>query len=272
MQMYAIFEAKGKQFRATPDVKLRIPSLSAEPGDRVTFDTVLLAQKSTDADVLIGRPALEGASVAVEVLRHGKGEKIIVYKMKRRKGYRKKQGHRQKFTEVRVVDIEFGSGKTAKPAAAAKPKAEAEPKPSAKAADDAIDATDAAIELAAEAGIDVEALEGSGDHGRVLKSDVEHAIEATEREVATDAARELAEEAGIDVESVEGSGEDGRVLKGDVEEAAEAAAAAAIDATPTAKDLAEEAGVDLASVEGTGKDGRILKSDVQAVIKEQEGK
>lgn len=281
MQMYAIFEAKGKQFRATPDLKLRIPSLSAEPGDRVTFDTVLLAQKSTDADVLIGRPALEGASVAVEVLRHGKGEKIIVYKMKRRKGYRKKQGHRQKFTEVRVVDIEFGSGKTAKPKAAAKTKPAAEQKPAAKPkaekataapADTGIDATDAAIELAAEAGIDITTLEGTGEDGRILKSDVEHAVEAEQHDEATDAARELAEESGVDLEAVEGSGEDGRVLKSDVEEAAETAAAAAIDATPTAKELAEEAGIDLASVEGTGKDGRILKSDVQAVIKEQEGK
>jgi large subunit ribosomal protein L21 len=244
MQMYAIFEAKGKQFRATPDLKLRIPSLHAEPGDRVTFDTVLLAQQSADADILVGRPALEGASVAVEVLRHGKGEKIIVYKMKRRKGYRKKQGHRQKFTEVRVVDIEFGSDKTAKPKAAAKPKS-APKAPKAEKAPKAPKAEKASKKTAAseDAGLD-----------------------------ATDAAIELAAEAGIDIEAVEGTGDHGRVLKGDVEEAVEAAEAAAIDATPTAKELAEEAGIDLATVEGTGKDGRILKSDVQAVIKEQEGK
>ena len=120
--MYAIFEAKGKQFRAVPDQKLRIPSLAAEPGDRVTFDTVLLAQAGETQDVLIGQPALDGASVAVEVLRHGKDKKIIVYKMKRRKGYRRKQGHRQKFTEVRVVDIQIGTGKSKKVEAASKPK------------------------------------------------------------------------------------------------------------------------------------------------------
>ncbi|TFG65956.1 MAG: 50S ribosomal protein L21, partial [Gemmatimonadales bacterium] len=63
--MYAIFEAKGKQFRGVPDQKLRIPSLAADPGDRVTFDTVLLAQAGEGQDVLVGRPSLDGASVAV---------------------------------------------------------------------------------------------------------------------------------------------------------------------------------------------------------------
>jgi len=201
--MYAIFEAKGKQFRATPDQKIRMPSIGAEPGDRVTFDTVLLAQKGAGEDVMIGRPALEGASVAVEVLRHGKDAKIIVYKMKRRKGYRRKQGHRQKFTEVKVVEIDFGTGKSVKPAATktatkaetektsktekpraakAEPKAaKAEPK-AAKADAKTVepDATPAAAELAAEQGIELTTLEGTGKDGRILKSDVEAAIKARE--------------------------------------------------------------------------------------------
>jgi len=198
--MYAIFEAKGKQFRATPDQRIRMPSIGAEPGDRVTFDTVLLAQKSAGEDVLIGRPALEGASVAVEVLRHGKDEKIIVYKMKRRKGYRRKQGHRQKFTEVKVVEIELGTGESVKPAERRKPEAKvekkaekAEKKPEAKAerkaeakgqeaASAAIDVTPAAAELAEAEGIDLTALEGTGKEGRILKSDVEAAIKAREGE------------------------------------------------------------------------------------------
>jgi large subunit ribosomal protein L21 len=198
--MYAIFEAKGKQFRATPDQRIRMPSIGAEPGDRVTFDTVLLAQKSAGEDVLIGRPALEGASVAVEVLRHGKDEKIIVYKMKRRKGYRRKQGHRQKFTEVKVVEIELGTGESVKPAERRKPEAKvekkaekAEKKPEAKAerkaeakgqeaASAAIDVTPAAAELAEAEGIDLMALEGTGKEGRILKSDVEAAIKAREGE------------------------------------------------------------------------------------------
>jgi large subunit ribosomal protein L21 len=188
--MYAIFEAKGKQFRATPDQRIRMPSIGAEPGDRVTFDTVLLAQKSSGEDVLIGRPALKGASVAVEVLRHGKDEKIIVYKMKRRKGYRRKQGHRQKFTEVKVVEIELGTGESVRPAdekpttkKAEKPKAEAKPQPKAEETASAeIDATPAAAELAEAEGIDLATLEGTGKEGRILKSDVEAAIKAREGE------------------------------------------------------------------------------------------
>lgn len=179
--MYAIFEAKGKQFRAVPDQKLRIPSLAAEPGERVTFDTVLLAQAGETQDVLIGQPALDGASVAVEVLRHGKDDKIIVYKMKRRKGYRRKQGHRQKFTEVRVVDIQVGSGKSKKAKAAPKPKAAPEAAAEAEPAEaPTVDATATAVELAAEAGIDLATLTGSGKGGRILKSDVQAAIKAQE--------------------------------------------------------------------------------------------
>ena len=109
--MYAIFEAKGKQFRAEPDGTLRVPLLDAAPGDRITFDQVLLGER--DGEVAVGQPALDGASVVAEVLRHGRGDKIIVYKMKRRKGYRRKQGHRQGFTEVRILDIELGSGESA---------------------------------------------------------------------------------------------------------------------------------------------------------------
>ncbi len=202
--MYAIFEAKGKQFRATPDQRIRMPSLGAEPGDRVTFDTVLLAQKGAGEDVLIGRPALEGAKVDVEVLRHGKEDKIIVYKMKRRKGYRRKQGHRQKFTEVKVVEIDFGTGKSVTPEAEEKPKAEPKPKtqktekpkpeadteaaapaaeaeaPEAEAAE--IDVTPAAAKLAEEEGIDLTTLEGTGKDGRILKGDVQDAIKARDEE------------------------------------------------------------------------------------------
>jgi large subunit ribosomal protein L21 len=210
--MYAIFEAKGKQFRAEPDTTLLVPTLDAEPGDKVTFDQVLLAGRGDE--VIVGRPSLEGASVATEVVRHGRGEKIVVYKMKRRKGYRKKQGHRQGFTEIRVVDIDFGTGRSVEPPKAEAPKkkplkAEAEKpaRPVAKAKAEAekpakpeaekpakpeaekpatvepaveVDATDTARELAAEAGIDLATIEGTGKEGRVLKSDVQKAIKAQE--------------------------------------------------------------------------------------------
>jgi large subunit ribosomal protein L21 len=212
--MYAIFEAKGKQFRAEPDMTLVVPSLDAEPGERVTFDHVLLAER--DEQVIIGQPSLEGASVSTEVVRHGRGEKIIVFKMKRRKGYRRKQGHRQGFTEIRIVDIDLGAGRSVeRPAKVEKPKrkkaveAEAAKKPAkgkkvAETAEkvekaeapvieaepavveapteepSAVDATDTARSLAEETGIDLSTLEGSGKGGRILKSDVAKAIKARE--------------------------------------------------------------------------------------------
>lgn len=102
--MYAVFQTGGKQFRAEPGARLRIPSLEAEPGDTVTFDHVLLTGDGEDA-VKVGTPTVDGATVTAEVLRHGRDKKIIVFKRKRRKGYRKKQGHRQNFTEVRIDDV-----------------------------------------------------------------------------------------------------------------------------------------------------------------------
>jgi large subunit ribosomal protein L21 len=104
--MYAIIRTGGKQFRAEPGKTLRIPSVATEPGETLRFEDVLLG---ADGDtVKIGAPAVSGASVTAEVLRHGKGEKIVIFKHKRRKNYRRKQGHRQKFTEVRVGEINLG--------------------------------------------------------------------------------------------------------------------------------------------------------------------
>jgi len=102
--MYAVFRTGGKQFRAEPGSRLRIPSLDIEPGNSVVFDQVLLAGDSEDT-VQVGTPTLAGASVKAEVLRHGRTDKVIVYKKKRRKGYHKKQGHRQGFTEIRVDEV-----------------------------------------------------------------------------------------------------------------------------------------------------------------------
>lgn len=102
--MYAVFQTGGKQFRAEPGARIRIPSLQVEPGDTVTFDEVLLTGDGEE-DVKVGTPTVDGASVKAEVIRHGRGKKIIVFKRKRRKGYRRKQGHRQKFTEIRVDEV-----------------------------------------------------------------------------------------------------------------------------------------------------------------------
>lgn len=102
--MYAVFQTGGKQFRAEPGVRIRVPALELEPGDSVTFDEVLLAGDDQD-NVQVGAPTVKGASVTAEVVRHGRGKKVIVFKRKRRKGYRKKQGHRQDFTEIRVEKV-----------------------------------------------------------------------------------------------------------------------------------------------------------------------
>jgi large subunit ribosomal protein L21 len=104
--MYAIIRTGGKQFRAEPGKTLRIPSVDIAAGESLRFEDVLLG---ADGDtVKIGVPGVSGASVTAEVVRHGKGEKIIIFKHKRRKNYRRKQGHRQKFTEVRVNEINLG--------------------------------------------------------------------------------------------------------------------------------------------------------------------
>ena len=102
--MYAVFQTGGKHFRAEPGARLRIPSLDVKPGDSVTFDHVLLAADGAE-DVKVGTPIVDGALVKAEVIRHGRTKKIIVFKRKRRKGYRKKQGHRQNFTEIRIDEI-----------------------------------------------------------------------------------------------------------------------------------------------------------------------
>ncbi|MQA90942.1 MAG: 50S ribosomal protein L21 [Gemmatimonas sp.] len=104
--MYAIFRTGGKQFRAEPGATLRIPTVAAEPGETITFDEILLG--ANDGDYKVGAPLVSGAAITAEVVKHGKGEKIIVFKHKRRKNYRRKLGHRQKFTEVRVSEINLG--------------------------------------------------------------------------------------------------------------------------------------------------------------------
>jgi large subunit ribosomal protein L21 len=104
--MYAIFRTGGKQFRAEEGATIRIPSIAAEPGDSVTFDEVLLG--ASDGDYKVGAPLVGGAAVTAEVVKHGRGEKIIIFKHKRRKNYRRKLGHRQGYTEVRVSGINLG--------------------------------------------------------------------------------------------------------------------------------------------------------------------
>ncbi|MEL6616307.1 MAG: 50S ribosomal protein L21 [Bacteroidota bacterium] len=101
--MYAIVEIAGKQFRVEKDAKMYVPRLKDEVGDSVTFDRVLLV--SGDDGVSVGTPTVEGASVTATVLDHVKGDKIIVFKKKRRKGYRVKNGHRQPYTQIQIGEL-----------------------------------------------------------------------------------------------------------------------------------------------------------------------
>ena len=103
---YAIIRTGGKQFRVEPGTTIRIPSLVGEAGGKVEFNDVLLG--SDGSNVRTGVPSLSGAKVTGEIVKHGLGEKIVVFKFKRRKNYAKKQGHRQGFTEVKINDITLG--------------------------------------------------------------------------------------------------------------------------------------------------------------------
>ncbi len=120
--MYAIVEIAGQQFKVVKDQKVFVNRLQTEEGKKVAFDNVLLV---ADGDkVTVGAPAIDGAQVGAKVLKHLKGDKVIVFKKKRRKGYRVKNGHRQSLTEIVIENI-AASG--AKKAAKAEPKAKAAP-------------------------------------------------------------------------------------------------------------------------------------------------
>ena len=122
--MYAIVEMAGQQFKVAKDQKVYVHRLQTEEGKKVTFDNVLLLVDGKD--VTIGAPAINGAAVEAKVVKHLRGDKVIVFKKKRRKGYKKKNGHRQSLTEIVIESIVSKGGKKAAPA-----KAKAE-KPAAK--------------------------------------------------------------------------------------------------------------------------------------------
>ena len=101
--MYAIVEIAGQQFKVEKDQKLFVHRLDSKEGSKVTFDNVLLLANGDK--ISVGAPAIDGAQVGVKVLKHFKGNKVIVFKKKRRKGYRVKNGHRQALTEIQVENI-----------------------------------------------------------------------------------------------------------------------------------------------------------------------
>lgn len=99
---HAIFKTGGKQFRAAEGDKLRIPSIEGNPGDKITFGEVLAVEGDKPQ---FGMPLVAGAKVEAEILGQRQDKKLIVYKFRRRKRYQRKNGHRQRFTEVKVLSV-----------------------------------------------------------------------------------------------------------------------------------------------------------------------
>ena len=110
--MYAIINISGKQYKATSGARLRVPKQEGETGTNLTFDKVLLINDGKNTEV--GEPILKGASVTGTIIEHGRNKKILVYKKKRRKGYQRKNGHRQWFTEIEFGTIKAGKSKSVK--------------------------------------------------------------------------------------------------------------------------------------------------------------
>ncbi|HEY7683961.1 MAG TPA: 50S ribosomal protein L21 [Gemmatimonadales bacterium] len=104
--MYAIIRTAGKQFRAEKGMTLQLPLMEAKPGSKVTFDEVLLTSDGTT--VKAGTPLVKGAKVTAEVVGATRGPKLYIWKFKRRKNYRRKTGHRQTYTAVRITDVKAG--------------------------------------------------------------------------------------------------------------------------------------------------------------------
>lgn len=129
--MYAIVEIAGQQFKVSKDLKVYVNRLANVEGSKVSFDKVLLLDDN--GNITLGAPAIEGASVEAKVLSHLKGDKVIVFKKKRRKGYKKRNGHRQYLTQIIIEGISASGGK--KPA-----KAEAAPAPKAVTTSEEVDA------------------------------------------------------------------------------------------------------------------------------------
>jgi len=115
--MYAIVEIAGQQFKVSKDLKVYVNRLANEEGSKISFDKVLLLDDN--GSITLGAPAIEGASVEAKVLQHLKGDKVIVFKKKRRKGYKKRNGHRQYLTQIVIEGIN-GSAAPKKKAAAKK--------------------------------------------------------------------------------------------------------------------------------------------------------
>ena len=120
--MYAIIEACGKQYKVSKGDVVFFEKLEAEEGKTIKFDNVVLV--SDEGKISVGTPYVKGAKVEGKVVAHGKGKKIIVFKYKAKKNYRRKQGHRQPYTKVEITSIKKPAAKKAAPKAEAEAKVE----------------------------------------------------------------------------------------------------------------------------------------------------
>ena len=105
--MYAVIQTGGKQYRVAEGETLQVEKLAASAGDKLSFEPLLFADDG--GNVLVGKPKVAGISVEAEVVDQGKGPKIVIFKYKRRKSYRRKTGHRQPFTALKIVSIKAGA-------------------------------------------------------------------------------------------------------------------------------------------------------------------
>ena len=103
--MYAVIQTGGKQYRAEPGQTLWVEKLPGSQGDKVTFDQVLLVAPGEGKDVQIGKPTVSGATVTGEIVEQGLGDKLVVFKFRRRKNYVRRNGHRQELTAVKIDSI-----------------------------------------------------------------------------------------------------------------------------------------------------------------------
>jgi large subunit ribosomal protein L21 len=110
--MYAIVEIAGKQYKVSEGAKLKVASLDKNTGGNVSFDKVLLTDNGKS--VKVGTPTLKGANINATILEHGRERKILIYKKKRRKGYQRKNGHRQGYTLIEITKIKATTGTTKK--------------------------------------------------------------------------------------------------------------------------------------------------------------
>jgi large subunit ribosomal protein L21 len=136
-KMFAVIKTGGKQYRVSPDDVIKIERIAGEAGDKVAFEDVLMLD--ADGNTTVGAPLVAGATVTGELVEQARGEKIIVFKKKRRKNYRRTNGHRQELSVVRITDISGPGAPKAAAKKAAPKKAEAEDTAAEPAADNVVD-------------------------------------------------------------------------------------------------------------------------------------